>query len=428
MKINEEQKQTMNKNLDNLAQQIICACTQKNQIIPVVGYNATGKTNLLQIIKRRLSFEQEWNLLDLDQQPFSMQKNQKQQLSSWNHFVLNLIDAKAFTEKFYKEQALQAFVQIFFVNGKNLAYRHTNEQMNLKEQILHDWLNYQSLEKILFIDLPSGQRFLKTLELLAQWIDKLHQLKLFNNNLKHLIILESPEQFGHIALVNKIAKVLYQINQMQVNIVLTTHSPELVHQFYRSNRLNDAQTIKTLKLLEKDAFFIADFTKSSQIGILNSRDLKMLVQALFDENVFLVEGLKEYELINQLMDHDFPEHFYNVYDCQGKAVVKKRLAFLLHFRINHSCFVLFDRDLKNQSPEQKQRSQHYLNAVKQLYQQQQLEPYYYQVENNIEDFLHQDGAKNDLHLVHYDYIKKLPHYGDLKMALNIFLNYQKLKI
>ena len=59
MKINEEQKQTMNKNLDNLAQQIICACTQKNQIIPVVGYNATGKTNLLQIIKRHLSFEQE---------------------------------------------------------------------------------------------------------------------------------------------------------------------------------------------------------------------------------------------------------------------------------------------------------------------------------------------------------------------------------
>ena len=59
MKINEEQKQTMNKNLNDLAQQIICTCAQKNQIIPIVGYNATGKTNLLQIIKRRLNFEQE---------------------------------------------------------------------------------------------------------------------------------------------------------------------------------------------------------------------------------------------------------------------------------------------------------------------------------------------------------------------------------
>ena len=58
MKINEEQKQTMNKNLDDLARQIICACAQKNQIIPIVGYNATGKTDLLQIIKRRLNFEQ----------------------------------------------------------------------------------------------------------------------------------------------------------------------------------------------------------------------------------------------------------------------------------------------------------------------------------------------------------------------------------
>ena len=108
------------------------------------------------------------------------------------------------------------------------------------------------------------------------------------------------------------------------HILFTTHSSYLTSQFLKKKDLAKSD-LNLFKHSKENNIVDIERVNLNIFDNLNTRETEIVLSSLFDENVFLVEGLKEYEFVNKIMENDFKDFYFSVYDCGGKDIVKKSL-------------------------------------------------------------------------------------------------------
>lgn len=430
--------------LTALSNEIISKIEKGKNIIPIVGHNATGKTQLLDKINENLGKKSNWNVLCIKSETIfneeikkSSKKDDEKYSANIKKFINKLFGliqipfseeieekiqkANDFIKKFYDEIEKNSKNNKYFKNEiKNIIkskYEDNNDKFLSDEFFENDDISKNQSIK----ESSTGEGVFSILSFCLYFLKTLESEEILNNEYKHLIIIDEPEKFCHVSLVNKIAKILYEFLTLNVSIIFTTHSPEIIFQIYRSNRTKNNKNIEMYKTLDNYEYKLVPVISQNNSGT-NSREMKILINALFDENVFLAEGLKDYELVCEIMDNDFENYFYNVYDCSGKKTIEKIAKKMIELQINSKIFVLFDKDF---DPNQPETSNNYVQEIKKLGLS------FYEFDNEIEDFLNSGGGgnnkskKNDLSNIHYSKIKNLKKYPDLKKEIEDFLNSQK---
>lgn len=419
---------------------------EKQNLIPIIGHNATGKTQVLNKIYDLLSNDDNWNVLYIRSETIfneeikkSAKANDDKYSSNIKQFINKLFGslqisfnneikekinkANDFITKFHKEIDDNSNNKYFKKEIKKIIkskYDQTKEFFNEEFFENHDAGKEESLKNS-----STGEGVFSIISFCLHFIKTLKKEKFFDNNKKNLIIIDEPEKFCHPSLVAKISKIIYELSSMEIKIIFTTHSPELIFQIWRNNKIkinNDLIAYKMLDNFSNDKVVI-NCKKSS-------RDIKILINSFFDENVFLVEGLKDYELICEIMDNKFPEYYYNVYDCSGKDIVKNIINLILesHKESNPNLFALFDKDYKpsKNSEETKNISNKYLNKINQIKQNRGI--FFYEFDDNLEDFLGETNIdKNDLTNINFNYLKNLPKYNELENEIKLFLESKNSK-
>lgn len=438
---NEEFKKFIDKTSNEIISDI-----EKQNLIPIIGHNATGKTQVLNKIYDSLSNDDNWNVLYIRSETIfneeikkSAKANDDKYSSNVKQFINKLFGslqisindqikekinkANDFIAKFHKEIDDNSNDKYFKKEIKKIIkskHEETKEFLNEEFFDNHDAAKEENLKNS-----STGEGVFSIISFCLYFIKTLKKEKFLDNNKKNLIIIDEPEKFCHPSLVTKISKIIYELSFMKIKIIFTTHSPGLIFQIWRNNKIKINDDLIGYKMLD-------NFTNDKVVIKCkkSSRDIKILINSFFDENIFLVEGLKDYELICEIMDNKFPEYYYNVYDCSGKNIVKNIINLILesHKESDPNLFILFDKDYKpsKNSEETKNISNKYLNEINQIKQNRGI--FFYQFDDNLEDFLGETNTdKNDLTNINFNYLKNLPKYKELENEIKLFLESKNSK-
>lgn len=470
---------------------------EKQNLIPIIGHNATGKTQVLNKIYDSLSNDDNWNVLYIRSETIfneeikkSAKANDDKYSSNIKQFINKLFGslqisfnneikekinkANDFITKFHKEIDDNSNNKYFKKEIKKIIkskYDQTKESFNEEFFDNNDVAKEENLKNS-----STGEGVFSIISFCLYFIKTLKKEKFLDNNKKNLIIIDEPEKFCHPSLVSKISRIISELSSMEIKIIFTTHSPELIFQICRNNKVQINSSLNAYKMLDN---YFYDKVKIDY-GIKNSsRDIKILVNSFFDENIFLVEGLKDYELISTIIDNSFSNYYYSVYDCSGKENVKKMAELILTSHISitsHTSiklFLLFDKDFKpNKAKNSSSRisdmnsmindisscnkthsqvtkflnnslknivdksnnnndinnSKNYLDKIKSLQNNKNVKLFFYELDDNLEDFLGETNTeKNDLTNINLNYLKNLPKYKDLENEIKLFLVNDKLE-
>lgn len=476
---NEEFKNFIDKTCNEIISDI-----EKQNLIPIIGHNATGKTQVLNKIYDSLSNDDNWNVLYIRSETIfneeikkSAKANDDKYSSNIKQFINKLFGslqisfnneikekinkANDFITKFHKEIDDNSNNKYFKKEIKKIIKsKHEENKEFFNEEFFdnHDATKEESLKNS-----STGEGVFSIISFCLYFIKTLKEEKLLNKDKKNLIIIDEPEKFCHPSLVAKISKIIYELSSMEIKIIFTTHSPELIFQICRNNRVEVNSSLSAYKMLDNYFYDKVEI----DYGIKNSaRRTKILVNSFFDENIFLVEGLKDYELISTIMDNSFSNYYYSVYDCGGKKDVKEMADLISKSHTSEQkpkLFLLFDKDfkpnkVKNNSSEISDKesmikdisscnkehsevmkflnkslsdivnksnnnsdinnSKKYLDGIN-----KNVKWFFYEFDDNIEDFLGERNRdkKNDLTNIDFNYLKNLPKYNELENEIKLFL-------
>ena len=397
-------------------------------IISLVGKNATFKSTLLKDIYKKFSEKENYNILFLKAETtFSNEIKEKssdiQFIGEIRKFINNFLSTKI---NIIDEQLIQKINQTkdFLANIKD--YDQNDEY--LKKEILESFtLNNDLLENKVNVEIlpnannsiktySSGQGMYSLLKFCSLVIKKSIENKNINNQSKKVIlIIDEPEKHCHKSLIKKIFNIIYELFNLNIIIIFSTHSDYLLNEFiskfriYNSNNyhlfnhnkpLNNDANIDEINIINKLNCNIVN--KKT----LNKREQGIIIASFFDENLFLVEGLKDYEFVNCLMQSkELNQYYYSVYDCEGKKNVIKLNDIIKDLNPNKNIFCFVDKD----NDKSIQKNNFYV-----------FEP---NLEKEINDPYEKD--KNNLEFYNLDNLKKYPLYNN---CVNKLLDFFKKEI
>lgn len=180
--------------------------------------------------------------------------------------------------------------------------------------------------------------------------------KKFEINEKFILIIDEIEKFLHPELVFKVANMIVKISE-KIKVILTTHSPIFLERIFyihkNSIKKNDNLEIKYLLKYKYGNENIEEINNYSITEILkekNYRFLTNLSHALFSSKIFLIEGLIDNTLINDIISVlDLDDVHYTVIDCGSKYEIEKMYKALSELNIikHYKICLFYDVDKKD---------------------------------------------------------------------------------
>lgn len=180
--------------------------------------------------------------------------------------------------------------------------------------------------------------------------------KKFEINEKFILIIDEIEKFLHPELVFKVANMIVKISE-KIKVILTTHSPIFLERIFyihkNSIKKNDNLEIKYLLKYKYGNENIEEINNYSITKILkekNYRFLTNLSHALFSSKIFLIEGLIDNTLINDIISVlDLDDVHYTVIDCGSKYEIEKMYKALSELNIikHYKICLFYDVDKKD---------------------------------------------------------------------------------
>ncbi len=339
-------------------------------IISLVGRNASFKTELLKEINVNYSNDKNFNVLFLKAETTFLNETKEKQsdiqfIGEIRKFIntflskkINIIDDQL--KKTINEAT--SFLDNLKKDNHNDEYLK-NEIFNsfkLDENLIENKINIEILpnEKNSIKNYSSGQGMYSLLKFCSLVIN--HSIEKHKDNKKiiekkTILIIDEPEKHCHKSLIKKITSIMYQLYNLKVIIIFSTHSDYLLNEFiskFRNNNQSNFYLLNHNKPFNDDANIeeVKNLIDNINENIwnkksLNSREQQIIISSFFDENLFLVEGLKDYEFVNCLMtSNKLNQYYYSIYDCGGKTNVKKLNAIIKNLNPNKNIFCFVDRD------------------------------------------------------------------------------------
>lgn len=427
--------------------------TQSSTISCLVGKNATGKTLTLNDIFKQIKDDKNFNCVFFRgettfQDELSIKQNGEQLLSDIKKFIEtilclkieikqnDILDKLKNIENELHEIGQTEYDDEYFVEDIMKSF-----SLDQEKQEKSFYLTPKIKVNKLTAKFSSGQGMYTLLRFCGEILKKFSN----KNEKKNVLIVDEPEKFCHRTLIKKIFNILYSLSEFtNFFIIFSTHSPYLLNEFikrqtqtqngrmnlYFHNKKGDEITIKRVNL---DIF-----------DDLNRRHKEIVVSSLFDENIFLVEGLKDFEFVNCIIENDeeLKGKYFNVYDCTSKSEVKK-IADKLD-SINVKSFSFFDKDCKvtekifNKARKDSKNDNlsdddlhlkliedrtSESNKFKEWYDRNNI--MYYEFEDCLEEAVNDpNNSKNNLSHYIYENIEQMNDFKEIKIRIKKFLGDQ----
>ena len=191
-------------------------------------------------------------------------------------------------------------------------------------------------------------------------------LKTINNNIENIedktLVIDEVERFSHPELIEKIANTIFELSQ-KINVIVTTHSPIFLQRIFMRH-INEIQTNKINKTSNKNHFVIYKYFYKKDNKYFNfelsknkiwkmfdkfqNREISNLSRILFSENIFLLEGINDENIIYNFINSDdkYNNLFYSLIDCGSKSQILKMYNILCEFNLTSimNICVFYDGD------------------------------------------------------------------------------------
>ncbi|MGL4647578.1 MAG: TOPRIM nucleotidyl transferase/hydrolase domain-containing protein [Mycoplasmoidaceae bacterium] len=363
----------LDKNLiskSNLKEKIIKKINNKEKFfINIVGTNATGKTKFLEslfISKNNndlnniennntiLFFKSE---IIIEDEAGSGTKKTKTIADKLVEFVNDISEKITYsTEGLKQVEEIKKIIddcsRDYNDNEDDPYFKDLNKlfKSELEKEIVKDIFTTGSVKTN---DFSSGEGFYSLLKLTRNILSNSKINNLINNNI--VFILDEPEKFLHPTLIKKVSYLLFDLyKNFNISIISVTHSPLFLN-FTMQESIRNKSLASIYKFIRNKEKYCDDSENDyknvievdiNKIEELNYRERENIWNSLFSENIFLVEGLKDYEFLSVFLENIFINKYYFIIDCSGKQGVLKMYEFINNiFNIN-KCFLLFDCDSK----------------------------------------------------------------------------------
>ncbi|MGL4647577.1 MAG: ATP-dependent nuclease [Mycoplasmoidaceae bacterium] len=431
----------MSKNQKQLKDSILGRAKRKeNFFINIVGTNGSGKTEFVKEIKRKINKVDNFRILYFPSELWiSDQKDhQRKKTTTIADQLVDIIN------EIHGKIQYQTTAVADIEDVKNLIDECSTVKIKEDEYFKIDFKNIFDIkeqtieEKILAtgsvndVNFSSGEGFYSLLNLSIN-IAKHPKTKRDNT----IFIFDEPEKFLHPTLMKKVALLLFDLYYKEkVNIILSTHSPFFLN-FIMEESIRNKVNIETYKFMNDDSILEVKLNNE-----LNYRERKNIYESLFSENIFLVEGLKDYEFVSLMLKENFAKQYYLIIDCYGKLNVKKMHDYInKKFHINE-CFLFFDRDYYERndfriSDHASKKKIGFERAKKEIESKRKSSadnirknlanyPFYYEFIDDLEEEIRDHKRnKHDMTYITMDNIKKMDNYELIKSKLDAYFKREK---
>ncbi len=341
----------------------------ENGIFSLVGKNASFKTKLLEEINKKLLDKKDVNILFLKAETtFANEIKEKTSDIQFIGEIRRFINGFFSKKMIIKDKELIHNIKdtnIFLNDLVNYGLKNKDEYFkneilsafkiddNLKNNIIN--IEFITNEKILLK--ISGQGMYSLLKFCSIIIEKCFQNNDYNKTVKTILIIDEPEKYCHKSLIKKISNILFKLFNLNVFVIFSSHSDFLVNEIilrfrkegnenfflfnhnYPNN--NDANIIEIVDFISK----LNNYNFSNKVKSISRREQKIIVSSFFDENIILVEGLKDYEFASYIIqNNEFDSYYFSIYDCEGKENVKKMKQIISDLNKEKNIFCFVDRD------------------------------------------------------------------------------------
>lgn len=336
-------------------------------IISLVGKNASFKSVLLKEINEYFSKDNSFNTLFLKAETtFSNEIKEKQSdiqfVGEMRKFINSFLSKKIdILDESLKSEIKETLNFLNEIKNDNQDDEYLKSEIlnsfKLDENLLKNKINIEVLfnDKNSIKNYSSGQGMYSLLKFCALIIEK----SIKNQEKKTILMIDEPEKHCHKTLIKKIFNIIYQLYNLEVIIIFSTHSDYLLDEVvskFRNNNQNNFYLFNHNKPINNDANVVEINNLIDKLNInihnkksLNRREQKIVISSFFDESLFLVEGLKDYEFVNLLMLSEKLNQFYfSIYDCEGKQNIIKLNKIIKDFNPNKNIFCFVDRDQDNE--------------------------------------------------------------------------------
>ena len=247
----------------------------------------------------------------------------------------NLKKWKNFFDSFFQE--IQADGDSFFEGWFKNIFQYNQSLNENNIEILYSLVN---VKEYVTKNLPmsSGSFNYSAIKLLYKIItsDKIKKKKI--NIKEYKLIIDEVEKFLHPELIVKVAYMLVEISKV-LDVVVTTHSPLFLEKIFYINKNNIKHSVKYS--LKYNDYFPWTIKQEQIIEILkkeNYRTLSYLSNLLFSSKCFLVEGLLDTNIINDIIQNNpkLADKHYTIIDCSGKLIVEKMYKLISKLEISNN--------------------------------------------------------------------------------------------
>ena len=401
----------INKTIQNTKEEILGIIENEKCIISLVGKNATFKTELLDKINNHLSNDKKYNVLFFKAETtFNDEYKEKvkdtQFIKEIRKFLNNIL---SITIKISNNDDIK---KINCVRKSLEKISCETDNINNDEYFILDILNSFKLDENIkehqikveilnndknkINDYSSGQGMYSLLKL-CYLVIKNHS----QQGQKTILIIDEPEKHCHKTLIKKIFNMLYELYSLDLRIIFATHSDYLLSECvskFRSNETDKNYIFYHSKNNIKNISNIFEYIKKT-----NRKEQEIIVSSLFDENIILVEGLKDYEFLKIILsENELNSYYCSIYDCGGKTCVKKIKEIISNLDIdkNVRCIVDADKDAPIDDKD------------------------FYEIKPNLETAIEDPkfDKKSDISFYSYENLKDKKEYKKIKEYIKNFLD------
>lgn len=257
---------------------------------------------------------------------------------------LNQIIGSSFKVKVVDDEEYQKFVQFkniidsFSQKLKEItddffedSFKNSFKTCDLKDEFEHkiDLIEFSNEKR----DGSSGSLSYSLIKLLYEMIlDEKIQIECDSFTL----VIDEIEKFLHPELIFKIANMIVKVSE-KLNVIVTTHSPLFLERIFyiHKNRIVNKKDCyikyslkysSDIKNSNNNEIFSFDTNKITKIlEIKNYRTISNLSYFLFSSKCFLVEGLIDNSIINDVVFMNNIDKPYTIIDCGDKGQIETML-------------------------------------------------------------------------------------------------------
>lgn len=279
-----------------------------------------------------------------------------------NEYTLNLDDDK-FDQLTKNKKSIDLFIQKLQKENSNDCFFEKCFSKNLKTNDLIKNLKCE-YNLILFDSQKRDGNSGSSGSLNYSLIKLLYEITFSENfkiNSNYTLVIDEIEKFLHPELVFKICEMIVKISE-KIKVVVTSHSPIFLERIFNIHKKNLKTNINTsVSIFYKIKYEYGKekiFTIDNEIieKILKEKNYRFISnfsKILFSSKIFLVEGLLDNTIINDIIYgiDELCNEYFTVIDCQGKNEIKSMYDVLHKLKIidYYKLCLFYDTDGSDES-------------------------------------------------------------------------------